>query len=337
MLTLISAVFVFFMVILFHEFGHFIVAKASNIKVNEFSIGMGPKIFQIQKGETKYSIRILPVGGYCSMEGEDKKSDDPRSFNNAPIFSRFAVIVAGSIMNLVLALIVLSIVSYNIGVPTTTIAETVVDSPAEKAGIKSGDVIISINNVDIDSWDDILNVVGNSNPEDEMIVKVLRDNKIVEFNLNPTVSEDNRVIIGIVPLNERSLKSSIIGGIRETGDMLKVMLNFIQTIFKGGVSARDLSGPVGIIYTIGEAAKYGLINLLYLMGFISVNLSVFNLLPIPALDGSRIVFLLIELIRGKPIDPDKEGYVHFVGFVLLMLLMVTVTYFDINRFNIFGR
>jgi len=337
MLTLISAVFVFFMVILFHEFGHFIVAKVSNIKVNEFSIGMGPRLFQVQKGETKYSIRALPIGGYCSMEGEDQKSDDPRSFNNAPIFSRIAVIVAGSIFNLILALIVLSIVSYSIGVPTTTISETIVDSPAEKVGIKGGDVILSIDDVDIDSWDDILNVVGKSNPEDQMKIKVLRDNKIIEFKLHPTVSEDNRVIIGIVPLNERSLKSSIIGGFSRTGEMLQIMFNFIQMIFKGGVSARDLSGPVGIIYTIGEAAKYGLVNLLYLMGFISVNLSVFNLLPIPALDGSRIVFLLIELIRGKPIDPEKEGYVHFVGFILLMLLMITVTYFDISRFNIFGR
>ncbi len=337
MLTLVSSIFVFFMVILFHEFGHFIVAKAAGIKVKEFSIGMGPRLFQRKKGETKYSIRILPVGGYCSMEGEDEKSDDPRSFNNAPTLSKIAVVVAGSIMNLILALIVLSIVSYNVGVPTTTVEEVVADSPAEEAGIKSGDVILNINDVDIDSWQDILNEVGNSKPEEMMHVKVLRENKIIEFNLKPTISEDNRVIIGIAPVIDRSIKSSIIGGIKETGAMLKIMFNFIQTIFKGGVSARDLSGPVGIIYSIGEAAKYGLVNLLYLMGFISVNLGVFNLLPIPALDGSRIVFLIIELIRGKPIDPEKEGYVHFVGFILLMLLMITVTYFDINRFNIFGR
>lgn len=337
MLTLISSVFVFFMVILFHEFGHFIVAKAVGIKVNEFSIGMGPKLFQKQKGETKYSVRSLPIGGYCSMEGEDQKSDDPRSFNNAPILGRIAVVVAGSVMNLVLALIVLSIVSYNMGVPTTTISETITSSPAEKAGIKSGDIILSINDVEIKDWDDVLNEVGTSNPEDTMKIKVLRNNETIEFSLNPTVSEDNRVIIGIVPLNERSLETAIVGGFKETGSMLKVMFNFIEMIFKGGVSAKDLSGPVGIIYTIGEAAKYGLVNLLYLMGFISVNLGVFNLLPVPALDGSRIIFLLIEIIRGKPIDPEKEGYVHFVGFILLMLLMITVTYFDINRFNIFGR
>lgn len=337
MLTLISAIFVFFMVILFHEFGHFIVAKSVGIKVNEFSIGMGPKLFQKEKGETKYSIRILPIGGYCSMEGEDQKSDDPRSFNNASILGRIAVVVAGPIMNLVLALIVLSLVSFSTGVPTTTISETISGSPAEKAGLQSGDMILSINDVGIKDWDDVLNEVGASNPEKMMRVKVLRNGETIEFTLQPTVSEDNRVIIGIVPLNEKSLGTAIVGGIKETGSMLGIMFNFIGMIFKGGVSARDLSGPVGIIYTIGEAAKYGLVNLLYLMGFISVNLGVFNLLPIPALDGSRIVFLLIEALRGKPIDPEKEGYVHFIGFILLMLLMITVTYFDINRFNIFGR
>ncbi|NLY76992.1 MAG: RIP metalloprotease RseP [Tissierellia bacterium] len=337
MLTLVSAVFVFFIIILFHEFGHFIVAKAAGIKVNEFSIGMGPKLIQRKKGETKYSIRALPVGGYCSMEGEDQQSDDPRGFNNASTKARIAVILAGSIMNLILAIIVLSIVSYSLGVPTTSVSETIADSPAELAGIKSGDVIISINDVNINSWDDIINEIGSSNPEDAMKVKVLRDKETIDITLKPTVSEDNRVMIGIVPLNERSFKSAIVGGFKETIEMMQIMFNFIQMIFKGGVSARDLSGPVGIIYTIGEAAKYGFINLLYLMGFISVNLGVFNLLPVPALDGSRIIFILIEIIRGKPIDPEKEGYVHFVGFILLILLMITVTYFDINRFNIFGR
>lgn len=165
MLTLVSAVFVFFIIILFHEFGHFIVAKAAGIKVNEFSIGMGPKLIQRKKGETKYSIRALPVGGYCSMEGEDQQSDDPRGFNNASTKARIAVILAGSIMNLILAIIVLSIVSYSLGVPTTSVSETIADSPAELAGIKSGDVIISINDVNINSWDDIINEIGSSNPE----------------------------------------------------------------------------------------------------------------------------------------------------------------------------
>lgn len=338
MLTAIAAIFVFLMVILFHEFGHFIVAKSVGVRVNEFSIGMGPKLFQKVKGDTKYSFRLLPIGGFCSMEGEDENSDDPRSFNKASPWSRIAVVAAGAIMNFVLAVIVLSIASYNIGVPTTTVLKTNEDSPAERAGIKSGDIILSINEKEIEDWNSIVGEISSSNPEKTMKIKVLRNEDVIEFDLKPVVNaEENRVIIGIVPATEKSVSSAITGGFKETWSMLQVMFEFIQMIFRGGVSTKDLSGPIGVIYTIGEAAKYGVSNLLYLMGFISVNLGVFNLLPIPALDGGRIIFLIIEVLRGKPIDPEKEGYVHFVGFILLMLLMIIVTYTDFTRFNIFGR
>lgn len=338
MITAIAAIFVFLMVIMFHEFGHFIAAKSVGIKVNEFSIGMGPKIFQRQKGETKYSIRLLPIGGYVSMEGEDEESQDPRSFNRAKPWARIITVAAGAIMNFVLAVIVLVIVSFNMGTPTTTVLDTIDNSPAERVGILSGDIIKSINGVEVEDWNSIVDRISNSNPEDEMIVRVIRDGKTIDFALNPTISEeDNRVIIGILPKYEKSISAAIAGGLSETRYMFQIMFNFVKMIFKGQVKTGDLSGPVGVIYTIGEAAKYGLMNLLYLMGFISVNLGVFNLFPLPALDGSRIVFILIELIRGKPINPEKEGYVHFIGFILLMLLMIVVTYTDINRFNIFGR
>lgn len=338
MVTAIAAIFVFLMVILFHEFGHFAIAKAAGIKVNEFSIGMGPKLFQTSRGETKYTIRLLPVGGYCSMEGEDEKSDDPRSFNNASPLARIAVVAAGAIMNFVLAVIVLTIVSYSTGVATTTVSETIENSPAANAGIKSGDIILSINNKEINNWDSVIDEVSASNPEEDMKIKISRNGEVIEFTLKPVMSEEeNRVIIGIIPKTEKSISSAVIGGFQKTGYMLNILLGFIKMIFSGGVSTKDLSGPVGVIYTIGEAAKYGFVNVLYLTGFISVNLGVFNLLPIPALDGSRIVFILIEILRGKPIDPEKEGYVHFIGLVLLMLLMIVVTYTDIVRLDIFGR
>lgn len=337
MLTAIAAVFVFLMVILFHEFGHFIIAKMVGVKVNEFSIGMGPKIFQKQKGETKYSIRALPIGGYVSMEGEDENSDDPRSFNRVPAISRIAVVVAGATMNFILAIIVLSIVSFNVGMPTTTVLETVENSPAENVGIQTGDRIININNNKIDNWDSIVDEINSSDPNENMSVTVLRDGETKVFNLTPELSDDSRVIIGIVPTSERSFVSAIRGGFQKTREMLMLMFDFIKMLFRGKVSTKDLSGPVGVIYTIGEAAKYGFINLLYLMGFISINLGFFNLLPLPALDGSRILFLFLEIIRGKAIDPEKEGFIHFIGFVLLILLMLTVTYSDIVRFNIFRR
>lgn len=338
MITAIAAIFVFLMVVLFHEFGHFIAAKSVGIKVNEFSIGMGPKLFQKQKGETKYSLRLLPIGGYVSMEGEDETSEDPRGFNKASPWARIITVAAGAIMNFVLAIIVLVIVSFNIGIPTTTVQDIIENSPAERAGILSGDVIKSINGIEVNDWNSIVDIISSSNPVEEMTVVAVRDGENMVFTILPIVSqEDNRVIIGITPEYEKSISAAIAGGLKEAGSMFKIMFNFISMVFKGQVSTKDLSGPVGVIYTIGEAAKYGIINLLYLMGFISVNLGVFNLLPLPALDGSRIVFILIELIRGKPINPEKEGYVHFIGFILLMLLMIVVTYTDINRFNIFGR
>ncbi len=337
MVTAIAAIFVFLMVILFHEFGHFIVAKTVGIKVNEFSIGMGPKIFQKEKGETKYSIRVLPIGGYVSMEGEDENSNDPRSFNRVPVLSRIAVIAAGAMMNFILAIIVFSIVAFNLGVPTTTIKDVQQDSPAESVGIQRGDTILSINDDQIDDWDSIVEKINGSEPNKEMKVTVLRNEEKIDYFLQPKIGDDNRIVIGIVPVSRKSFLLSIGKGFEQTWSMLKLMFDFLKMAFRGEVSTKDLSGPVGVIYTIGEAAKYGVINLLYLMGFISVNLGFFNLLPLPALDGSRIVFLVIEMIRGKAVNPEKEGFIHFIGFVLLILLMLTVTYSDIIRFNIFRR
>lgn len=338
MITAIAAIFVFLMVVLFHEFGHFVAAKSVGIKVNEFSIGMGPKLFQKKKGETKYSIRILPIGGYVSMEGEDENSKDPRSFNKAKPWARIITIAAGAIMNFVLAVIILIIVSYSIGFPSTTIKETIEGTPADNAGILSGDTIKNINGTEIDDWDSIVNAISNSNPEENMEIEVIRDGEIVKFTLKPSInSEDNRVTIGIVPEFERTVSAAIVDGLKRTGEMFQMMFDFISMIFKGQVTTKDISGPVGIIVTIGKATEYGILSLLNLMAFISVNLGVFNLFPLPALDGSRIVFVLIELIRGKPINPEKEGYIHFIGFVLLILLMIIVTYGDINKFNLFRR
>lgn len=335
LVTAMSAVFVFLMVILFHEFGHFIVAKAVGVKVNEFSIGMGPKFFQKKKGETKYSIRILPIGGYVSMEGEDEGSNDPRSFAKVPVLSRIAVIAAGAIMNFILAIIVFSIVTFHLGVPTTTIQNVQQNSPAERAGIQSGDIITAIDNEPTDDWDSIVEKISSSNLDKDLKVTVLRHREKVDYFLEPKKGEDNRPIIGIEPVLRKSFLLSIRGGFEQTWSVLKLMFGFLKMALRGQVSTRDLSGPVGVIYTIGEAAKYGVINLLYLMGFISVNLGFFNLLPLPALDGSRIVFLAIELIRGKAINPEREGFIHFIGFILLILLMLIVTYSDIIRFNIF--
>lgn len=334
MLTAIAAVFVFLMVILVHEFGHFAVAKMVGIEVNEFSIGMGPKLIQTKKGETEYTIRLLPIGGYVKMEGEDENSDNPRSFNNASVFSRIGVLIAGAIMNFILAVIVLSIVSFGIGEPTTTVDKVDPNSPADVSGIISGDTIIGIEGKKIDSWEDVLDKIGSAPSDKELNVEIDRDGEIITKNITPTV-DDGRTIIGIFTRNIKSPGSAIKGGFKQTGEFLMLMFDFIGMVFKGQVGTESLSGPVGIIKEVGVAANLGIYNLLYLLGFISINLGFFNLLPLPALDGSRISFLLVELIRGKPVDPEKEGLVHFVGFILLISLMLFVTYKDILNTNLF--
>lgn len=334
MQTAIAAIFVFLLVVFIHEFGHFAVAKMVGIKVNEFAVGMGPKLIQKKKGDTLYTLRLLPVGGYVKMEGEDEVSDDPRGFAKVSPLARMAVVVAGAFMNFVLAIIVLSIVAFNTGTPTTTIEETTINSPAQMSGITSGDTIITINDIKTNSWNDISETINATKPNVEMKIVVERNNKTETITVLPTTDE-GRTIIGIIPRYKKSFLLAIKGGFENTFLFVKLMFNFLGMLFQGKVSTNDLSGPIGVINEVGNAAKLGFVNLLFLLGFINVNLGFFNLLPIPALDGSRLIFLLIELVRGKPVDPNKEGFIHMVGFVLLISLMLFVTYKDLIKINIF--
>lgn len=335
MQTAIAAIFVFLLVILLHELGHFSVAKLVGIKVNEFAIGMGPKLFQKRKGETVYTLRALPIGGYVKMEGEDEDSNDPRAFGSVPVLSRIAVVAAGAIMNFILAIIVLSIVSFSMGEPTNTIGEIIPDTPAQYGGIMVGDEVKSVNNTQVNTWEELSSAIGNSSGVEELEIKIIRNNEEQTLYLQPTV-EDGKVMIGIIPMYEKSFVAGIKGGFQMTTTFIGLMFDFIKMIFTGGVSINDLSGPVGVINEIGNAARMGIMNLLILLGFISVNLGFFNLLPIPALDGSRLVFLFIELLRGKPVNPEKENLIHFVGLIFLLGLMLVVTYKDLIRIDIFG-
>lgn len=334
MITALAAIFVFLLVVLVHEAGHFTVAKMVGIKVNEFAIGMGPKLIQRKKGETQYTLRALPIGGYVKMEGEDESSDDPRGFANVSVGSRIAVISAGAIMNFVLAIVVLSLVAFNVGVPSTTIDEIIEGSPAQEYGIVQGDRVVQIEGNPINNWEDIVSTINSQDPGTFIQVQVDRGGEIVNLDVKPTLDE-GRVVIGIVPAYETGFFSAIKSGFQETWYFLKLMFQFLGMLFQGNVSTNDLAGPVGVINEIGNAASMGFTSVLYILGFISINLGFFNLLPIPALDGSKIVFLLIELLRGKPIDADKEGFIHFIGFVFLISLMLIVTYKDLIRINLF--
>lgn len=335
--TAVFTLLVFGIVIAIHEFGHFIVAKLAGVKVHEFAIGMGPKLFQKKKGETEYTLRLLPIGGYVKMEGEDEESDDERSFGKQPAWIKIAIVSAGAFMNFVLAIVVFTIYSYGIGTPTTIIESVVNQMPAQEAGIVKGDKIIGVNDYNTDSWQDVTEKISKSETE-EIKITIQRDNNQETYTINAIKDKDeDRLIIGIQPKFEKNFMSAIKGGISNFTLSVKMMFEFIGQLFQGNVNKDDVSGPVGIVYAVGVVSKQGLMSVLFFMGLISINLGVFNLLPIPALDGSRVVFLLIELIRGKPVDPNKEGIIHMVGFVLLILLMIVVAYNDIIKFNIISK
>ncbi len=324
MLTAIASICIFLVVVLIHEAGHFFMAKSVGIRVNEFSIGMGPKVYQKEKNETKYSLRLLPIGGYVSMEGEDEESTDPNSFNNASVWSRIKVIVAGALMNFVLAIVLLTIVSFAIGTPTTEIEK----SFNEK--LMAGDKIVSINQVEIKKWEDITKTISKSDKNKNLQFVVNRDKENINIDIEPKI-EDGKIIVGIQPKMEKNILTAIKNGFMQTKMFLMAMFEFIGNVFQGQVKTNDISGPVGVVKEIGNATKMGVFNVLLLAAFISVNLGFFNLLPIPALDGGRLLFLIIELVRGKPIDSNKEGMVHFVGFIVLMSLILFITYKDIVK------
>ena len=338
MLTLIASILVFGIIVIFHELGHFSVAKIIGIRVKEFAIGFGPTIINKERGETLYSVRAFPLGGFVKLSGEDEASDDERSFGNFPVLARMAVIAAGPIMNFVLTAIIFFSLAFFVGIPTetTVIGEVLPDGVAIRSGIQTHDKILTIDGVHVNNWSEVVTHI-NKNPETEIEITVKRNNyEELNFILIPAKDEETGLgKIGIVPTIRRfGLVSSIKDGISRTIWLTLLWISSIFQIITGSAPA-EVVGPVGIVQMVGEAARLGVVNLMFLAGLLSINLGLINLLPIPALDGSRLIFLAIEGIRRKPIDPEKEGFIHFIGFALLMILMVFIAYRDIINLNIF--
>lgn len=329
-MTIIYALLIICVLIFFHELGHFMAAKACGVKVNEFAIGMGPKVLKKQKGETLYSIRAFPLGGFCAMEGEDEDSQDERAFNRKSVWKKAIIIVAGAAMNLIIAIILMIAVNYMNGVPTTTISQVEENSPAYTAGIQKGDRILSINDKKINSWDDV-QAVKNAVNTRELNIKVQR--KDTELNIKTTLKENDRnKIIGIVPVSEKNIVKAIANGPSATWNMAKSMYSGLYSLITGKVSAKELSGPVGIVYLINKGISRGFATVLYLTSLISLNLAIINMLPLPALDGGRLLMVIIRRLTGKAISSKVEGVIHAVGLGLLLLLTIYVTWNDIVRF-----
>lgn len=334
MTTLVYSVIVFAVLIFVHELGHFITAKAIGVKVNEFALGMGPVLFKKKKGETQYSLRLIPIGGFCAMEGEDEDSEDERAFNKKPAWQRAIVLAAGSLMNVVLTIIILSMLLLTAGYPTVEIREVSVNSPAASAGILPGDELVSINGNAIDEWDDIYPIIGKLKPGTEISILVERNGQPMSFKSETAQAEDGRTIIGIKPVTETRPFLAVKDGFRSTWTMTVAMADILTQLFEGDVAASDLTGPVGIVYMVGDSAKMGIPYVAYLAALISLNLAMINLLPFPALDGGRLLFLAIRKITGRAITDKMEASVHTAGIILLFGLMIYVTWNDILRFII---
>lgn len=330
-MMIIYAILIFCLLIFVHELGHFISAKAMGIKVNKFALGMGPALFSFQRGETEYSLRAFPIGGYCMMEGEDEESSDASAFNNKPLPAKALVVVAGSAMNLILAILIFSVVVLAIGIPSTTIKELSPDYPAAKAGLLPGDKIVEVADTKIDEWSDIINTIESSGASTLNVV-VDRDGELLAFDVGVTKSTDGRRIIGISPSIEKSPGKALIYGTESTFRVGAEMFKIIGQLITGEVSTQNLTGPVGIVYVVGETAKSGWLSLAQLTAFISLNLAIVNMLPFPALDGGRLLFLIIRKITGRTISDETEGKIHFIGLMLLFGLMIYITVQDIGRF-----
>lgn len=332
MITIISSIIIFLLVILIHEFGHFIVAKMNGVSVLEFSVGMGPKLFQKESNGTLYSLRLLPVGGYCQLEGEDEENDSPNSLNNQSPFVRLKVILAGAIMNFILAFILL-ILLMSVSRVSNEVSGVLEDSPAYSSGIQTGDKIVSINGKNINDGEELLKNIKES--QGDLDIRVIRDSQSKNIKVTPRL-ENNVRKIGVNFQEEYNIKNfSLIKGFKKGVitflNLTGMLYKFLGMLITGQLGLGGVSGPVGVVKEIGNAAKTGVANLIFLLAYININLGVFNLLPIPALDGGRAIFILIEMIFGKKISQEKEGYIHMVGLILLLALIAVVTIKDVIK------
>lgn len=352
MLTILAAIFVFGLLVTVHEFGHFITAKLTGMHVEEFAIGFGPKIYQTQEGETLYTLRAIPLGGFNRIAGMDpeeeeelkeqkeagKKVIDPaRLFNNRPIPARMLVILAGATMNFILPILLFTGIFCFKGMdmPLTdpVVGKTIPFMAADNAGLKAGDKILTINGVKIDKWSDV-QVVLKENGLNEAAVVVEREGAQKTFKLQPQFNKEmNKPMIGISPMVEhrtQGLGEAFVNSFVYEKYVITSMLVGLYHLVTGSGSA-DLSGPIGVAKMAGEVAQVGIIPLLNFTAFLSINLGIINLLPLPALDGGHFILLILEAIRRKPLGPKAMQNIQMAGVCMILALTIFSTFKDLTR------
>lgn len=339
-MTIVIALIIIAILILVHELGHFIAARRIGIPVHEFSLGFGYKLLSTKKNGTEYSLRLIPLGGFVRMAGEEPGDmENPEGFNTRTPLEKMRVAFAGPFMNFVLAVIIFiytfAVIGITKPVDEAIIGEVLKDKPAYEAGLKSGDKILAVNDQNVASWNEFVTTIQKSPANKPLSLKISRDNQTKTLVMTPVRNETTgKPIIGVVnkySFERVGILTAVKMGFIQTYQLTLALLGGLGMLFTGAASTADLAGPVGITNMIGDAARGGMVNLMAFSAFLSINLGILNLLPIPALDGSRIVFAMLEAIRRKPMDPEKEGFIHWIGFLFLMLLIVVATYNDIVR------
>lgn len=342
---IIIGVLLFSFIIFFHELGHFLFAKLGGIRVNEFSLGMGPRLFGFRRGETEYSLRALPIGGFCAMEGEDEASDREDAFGSKPVWKRVLVIVAGGLFNILLGLVMmLFLLAPQEVYATTTISQFAQDSALAQAGAQVGDRIVEIDGYAVYTDRDLSFAMALADPAALHLV-VERQGQRVDLGdiaMHTQTLEDGREAVAMdfyVQPEQRTVLGLLRRAGADTFSMTRMVLESLKGLLTGRFGLNEIAGPVGTARAVSQAAGagleqgfgQGLSNLVFMMVMITVNLGVVNLLPLPALDGGRLLFLIWEGVTRRPVPPKYEGYIHAAGFILLIGVMALVTFHDVFR------
>ena len=340
-LTIASAVFVFGLLVLVHEFGHFITAKMTGMRVDEFAIGFGPKLISRRHGETVYSLRAVPLGGFNDIAGMDPDSNTAgeRGFCSKPVLSRMIVILAGSAMNFVLPIVLFFAIYATLGTakPATDpiIGGVIQGMSAEQAGLKEGDRILSVDGQEVATWKDFTDKLKGIEAGQNILLRYKRGVEVSEVTVAPTFNEqENRVLVGVqssIVYESKSLPESFTLAIDHTKEITTYMIEGIVRLFKEPGQTENLAGPIGIVQMSGQVAERGFVPLLNFAALLSINLGIINLLPVPVLDGGHFVNLFIEAVRGKPLGSKAVAYTQRVGIALLIMLMLFATKNDLVR------